>query len=389
MTVSTIERTDRYVVGNYTRFPVAFERGDGRRLYDENGKAYLDMFSGLGVSCLGHGHAGLSAAVASQAAALMHTSNLYYHAAAAELAEALCEKTFADRVFFCNSGAEAVEAAIKLARRAATDRYRIVTAHGSFHGRTLGALAATGQPGLQEGFGPMPDGFTHVPFGDIDAAAQAVDEATAAVLVEPIMGEGGVIVPPDGYLKRLRDLCDRKGAFLIFDEVQTGVGRTGTLYAYEGENAPPDILVSAKGLAGGLPVGAVLTTETIGRALTPGSHGTTFGANPVVCATALAVLRAFDAENILANCRSQGERLQNGLRNLASRHGGVKQIRGRGLMVGMEMEAPARPIVERALQNGLIINATAGTVLRFLPPLNITGAEIDEGLAILEAAVTA
>ncbi len=388
MTLSTIERTDRCIVGNYARFPLAFVRGEGRRLYDESDKAYLDMFSGLGVSCLGYGHAGLSQAIARQAAALIHTSNLYYHAPAARLAEVLCDRTFADRVFFCNSGAEAVEAAIKLARRAAGERYRIVATHGSFHGRTLGALAATGQPGLQEGFGPMPDGFRHVVYGDSHAAAEAVDESTAAILVEPIMGEGGVVVPPTGYLQRLRELCDREGILLIFDEVQTGVGRTGSLYAYEQENAVPDILVSAKGLAGGLPVGAVLTTETISRAFTPGSHGTTFGANPVVCAAGLAVFEAFDEEEILLNCRAAGERLQAGLRAIASHHDGVKEVRGRGLMVAMEMEGQARPIVERAMEEGLIINATAGNVLRFLPPLNITSAEIDEGVALLEGVLT-
>lgn len=384
MTPSSIELTERYIVGNYARFPVAFARGEGRRLYDETGKSYLDMFSGLGVSCLGHGHVGLTEAIVHQAATLLHTSNLYYHAPAAGLAKTLCDRTFAERVFFCNSGAEAVEAAIKLARRAAGERHRIIATHGSFHGRTLGALAATGQPDLREGFGPMPGGFTHVAYADYDAVAEAVDKTTAAVLVEPIMGEGGVVVPPESYLRDLRELCDREGLLLILDEVQTGMGRTGTLYAYEREEARPDILISAKGLAGGLPVGAVLTTEAIARAFTPGSHGTTFGANPVVCAAASAVLEAFDSEDILANCRDSGEHLLAGLRKIAECRDDVKEVRGRGLMIAIELSGPARPIVDRALEHGLVINATAGTVLRFLPPLNITKEEIDEGLSILE-----
>jgi predicted acetylornithine/succinylornithine family transaminase len=385
--LSIIEATDRYTTGNYARFPVAFVRGEGRRLFDEAGNSYLDLFSGLAVSCLGHGHVGLAEAIAKQAATLLHTSNLYYHEPGARLAERLVEATFADRVFFCNSGTEATEAAIKMARRAIPDRFRIVTMSGSFHGRTLGALAATGQPDLQEGFGPMPGGFSHVPFGDIDAVTDQINDETAAVMVEPIIGEGGIRIPPDGYLTELRAACDKAGALLIFDEVQTGVGRTGTLYAYQGLDVTPDILASAKGLAGGIPIGAVLASEKAAAAFVAGAHGSTFGANPVACAAASAVLDAFDDENVLENVRRSGEHLDRRLRELAADRSDVAEVRGRGLMYGMELKRPARPVVDAALAAGVILNATAGTVVRFLPPLTVTIDEIDEGMAVLAKAL--
>ena len=287
---SVIEATDRYTTQNYARYPVAFTHGKGCRLYDESGREYLDLFAGLAVSSLGHAHPALVDAVREQVGKLVHTSNLYYHEPGARLAQRLVELTFADRVFFCNSGAEANEAAIKMARRAAGGRYKIIAAHGSFHGRTYGALAATGQPGLQEGFGPMLEGFVHVEPGNADAVAEVIGDDTAAVIVEPIIGEGGVVVPPAGYLKDLRRICDRAGARLILDEVQTGNGRTGTLFAYEHEGVGPDIVTTAKGLGGGLPIGAVLAREDVAAAFVPGSHGTTFGANPVCCAAGLAVV---------------------------------------------------------------------------------------------------
>jgi len=380
---SIIEATDRFTTRNYTRYPVAFVSGHGSRLVDENGKSYLDFFSGLAVSALGHGHAGLARAIADQAAKLIHTSNLYYHEPAARLAQRLVERTFADRVFFCNSGTEANEAAIKMARRHGSGRYEIVSAFRSFHGRTLGALAATGQPDLQEGFGPMPGGFVHVPFDDVSAAEAAVGPKTAAVLVEPIIGEGGVIVPSPGYLGALREICDRAGALLIFDEVQTGVGRTGTLYAYEQLDVTPDILTSAKGLGGGLPIGALLAREEAANGFVPGSHGSTFGANPVACSAALAVLDALD-DGVLDNAVHAGQRLGERMCELTGTHAIVKQARGRGLMCGIELDRPARPLVERALDLGLILNATAGTVIRIIPPLVITPAEIDEGCAVID-----
>jgi acetylornithine aminotransferase len=384
----TIELTDRYTTANYARFPVAFVRGQGCRLWDEDGKEYLDMFSGLGVACLGYGHKGLSDAVAAQTALLMHTSNLFYNQASALLAQTLVERSFADRVFFCNSGTEANEAAIKMARRAGGERYEVVSAIGSFHGRTLGSLAATGQGDLREGYGPMPEGFIHVAYNDAAAMAEAVGARTAAVMVEPVLGEGGVVVPSAGYLGALRDICDSCGALLILDEVQTGVGRSGTLYAYQTSGITPDILTTAKGLAGGLPIGAVLATETAAAAFVAGTHGSTFGANPVVCRAALAVLAAFDDEGVLENCRRSGEYLRCRLEEFASKRDDIVEVRGSGLMLGMELRRPARPLVEAALAHGLVINATAATVLRFLPPLIISCEEIDEGMAKLAHAMT-
>jgi acetylornithine/N-succinyldiaminopimelate aminotransferase len=385
--LSIIAATDRYTTGNYARFPVAFVSGSGCRLIDEDGRSYLDFFSGLAVSALGHGHAGLADAIAAQAKRLVHTSNLYYHEPGARLAERLVARTFADRVFFCNSGTEANEAAIKMARRFGAGRHEIVTAFGSFHGRTLGALAATGQPDLQEGFGPMPAGFVHVAFDDIGAAERAMGPATAAVMVEPIIGEGGILVPSDDYLRALRDLCDRHGALLIFDEIQTGVGRTGALYAYERLGVTPDILTSAKGLAGGMPIGAVLATERAAAVFVPGSHGSTFGANPVCCQAALIVLDELDA-GVLTNVSRSGARLAKRLTELAAKHAMIRELRGLGLIHGIEIDRPARPLVERALGHGLVINATAGNVIRIVPPLVISGAEIDEGTAILDRVLT-
>jgi len=378
-----IKTTDRFTTGNYARMPVAFVRGQGCRLWDDRGKSYLDMFSGLAVSALGHGHPGLASAIADQAATLMHTSNIYYHEPGARLAEQLVASSFAERVFFCNSGSEATEAAIKMARRANPDRHEIISAFKSFHGRTLGALAATGQADLREGFGPMPGGFVHVPYGDTAAAREATGEHTAAILVEPIIGEGGVLVPPPGYLAGLREICDSCGIALIFDEVQTGVGRTGTLYAYQDLDVVPDILASAKGLAGGLPIGAVLASEAAARGFVPGSHGSTFGANPVACRAALVVLDALENEGVLENCRASGQHLGGRLTALADGRDDVSEARGRGLMWGLELKRPARPLVEAALEHGLILNATAGNVVRFLPPLIITSDEIDEGLEVL------
>ncbi|RMF21808.1 MAG: acetylornithine transaminase [Deltaproteobacteria bacterium] len=385
--LTTIEATDRYTVPNYARFPVAFVRGEGRRLWDENGKVYLDMLSGLGVSSLGHGHPDLVAAIRDQAAALLHTSNLYYHRPGALLAERLVERTFADRVFFCNSGTEANEAAIKMARRFSGGRHEIVSALKSFHGRTMGALAATGQPQLHEGFGPMPQGFVHVPYDDVGALERAIGPDTAAVLIEPILGESGVIVPSEGYLEAVRGLCDRAGALLIVDEVQTGAGRCGHLLAHEYENIRPDLCTMAKGLAGGLPIGAVLASEAVAQAFVPGTHGSTFGANPVSCSAALAVLDALFDGGVLEHCREVGEYLGGRLSELAGRRDDVLEARGRGLMRAIELKGQAKPVVERALELGLIVNATAGSVVRMLPPLTITREEIDEGVELLERAL--
>jgi acetylornithine/N-succinyldiaminopimelate aminotransferase len=380
---SVMAATDRCTTGNYARFPVAFTHGNGCRLYGEDGREYLDLFAGLAVSSLGHAHPALVAAIREQAGKLLHTSNLYYHEPGARLAEKLVELTFADRVFFCNSGAEANEAAIKMARRASNGRYRIVSVHGSFHGRTYGALAATGQPSLQEGFGPMLEGFVHVEPCNADAVAEAVDGDTAAVLVEPIIGEGGAVVPPEGYLAALREICDRSGARLILDEVQTGNGRTGKLFAYEHEGIVPDIVTTAKGLGGGLPIGAVLAREDVASAFVPGSHGTTFGANPVCCAAALAVLDQLTTGGVTENAARVGAYLLAKLQAALGGRDDVVEIRGKGLLIGVEMKTDTKPVVKALLERGVVANSTAGTVLRIIPPLILTEAEADEGVAAI------
>ncbi|MFP6610085.1 MAG: acetylornithine transaminase [Deltaproteobacteria bacterium] len=383
----TKETTDSYTVANYARFPVALVRGEGCRVWDEDGRSYLDMMAGIAVSALGHAHPGLVRAISEQAATLLHTSNLFYNEPSARLAEQLVNRSFASRVFFCNSGTEANEAAIKMARRSDATRHGIVSSHDSFHGRTMASLAATGQGALREGFGPMPEGFTHVAYNDTAALAEAADENTAAVLVEPLLGEGGVVVPDDDYLARVREICDQAGCLMILDEVQTGMGRTGTLFAYEPSGAVPDILTTAKGLAGGIPIGAVLATEKASAALVAGSHGTTFGGNPVACRASLALLEAFDNDAVIDNCKRSGAHLLAALKKLAGTRSDVVDVRGKGLLVGMELDRPARPVVEAALAEGLLVNSTADTVLRFLPPLIISTDEIDEGIDMLGRAL--
>ena len=383
-----IEATDRTQVGVYARYPVAFVRGQGARLWDADGKSYLDFFTGLAVANLGHAHPRVVAAIREQSEKLLHASNVYYNEPAARLGVALTESSFADRVFFCNSGAEANEAAIKLARRYGArqrgGRYEILTTYGSFHGRTIATISATAQEKYQSGFQPLLQGFRYVPFGDVEAMAQAVREETVAILVEPIQGEGGVNVPPDGYLRRLRDLCDHKGLLLLLDEVQVGMGRTGTLFAHEQDGIRPDVVTLAKALGGGVPIGAMLTIEEIARTLDIGAHGSTFGGNPLACAAGVAVLETIAAERLLDNCRAIGARLRERLARLAAEHPMIRQVRGRGLILGIELDRPGRPLVGAALERGLVINCTAETVIRLLPPLTLSAAEADEGLAILE-----
>jgi acetylornithine/N-succinyldiaminopimelate aminotransferase len=383
-----IEATDRTQVGVYARYPVAFVRGQGARLWDADGKSYLDFFTGLAVNNLGHAHPRVVAAIREQSEKLLHASNVYYNEPAARLGVALTESSFADRVFFCNSGAEANEAAIKLARRYGArqrdGRYEILTTYGSFHGRTIATISATAQEKYQSGFQPLLQGFRYVPFGDVEAMAEAVREETVAILVEPIQGEGGVNVPPEGYLRRLRELCDRKRLLLLLDEVQVGMGRTGTLFAYEQDGIRPDVVTLAKALGGGVPIGAMLTIDEIAQTLDTGAHGSTFGGNPLACAAGVAVLETIAAERLLDNCRAIGARLRERLAGLAAELPMIRQVRGRGLILGIELDRPGRPLVGAALDRGLVINCTAETVIRLLPPLTLSAAEADEGLAILE-----
>ncbi|HEY8488063.1 MAG TPA: aspartate aminotransferase family protein [Thermaerobacter sp.] len=380
---------------NYRRLPVAFVRGQGAWLYDEAGRAWLDCTSGIGVTVLGHAHPAVTEAIGRQAAELLHCSNLYRIPQQEELARRLAGLTGLDCAFFCNSGAEANEAAIKLARRygwlrrggGAGAAPEIIAFTGSFHGRTLGALAATGQPHYHEGFGPLPAGFRHVPFNDLEAVEAAITPATCAILVEPVQGEGGVVPPAPGFLAGLRELCDRHGLLLIADEVQTGCGRTGTFLAMQGEGVRADVVTLAKALANGVPIGAMLADGRLAEVLGPGTHASTFGGNPLAAAAALATLEVLEREDLPARAATLGAHLRQRLEAVARRHPGCQEVRGRGLMLGLVLDGPAQPVVEACFAEGLLVTVAGGRVVRFLPPLTITAAELDEAVARLERAL--
>jgi len=373
----------------YGRYPIVAERGEGCRLWDVDGKAYLDFLAGVAVNNLGHCHPKVVAALREQAGRLLHCSNFYHIPQQVELAEWLCEHSFAERVFFCNSGAEANEAAMKLARKHSNekhgeDRFEVITALASFHGRTIGAISATGQEKVKAGFTPMLEGFKHVPFGDVEAMRQAITPQSCAIMLEPLQGEGGVNVAPSGYLKAVRELCDEFDLLLIFDEVQVGCGRTGTLWAYEQDEVIPDAMTLAKALAGGPPIGALLTTEGLATSLGPGTHGSTFGGNPLVCAAALAAMQTINEKTLLDNCRAMGAYLTEKLEQLKGKYSFIKEIRGRGLIIGVELDIEGGPLVVKAMERGLLMNCTVGNVLRFVPPLIVNRAEIDEAMTILD-----
>ncbi len=375
------ELSAAWEMGVYQRYPVAFTGGCGVYLSDGQGKSYLDLFAGVAVSQLGYSHPRLTAAVR-DGAGLLHLSNHYHCVERALLARRLGELSSGMRVFFVNSGTEAVEAAIKLIRKWGGERRRIITTLGSFHGRTLGALAATGQSKYQRDFEPLPGGFAHVPFDDLTATEEAVDEHTAAVMVEPIQGEGGIHPASLAYLRGLRQLADQRGILLVFDEVQCGLGRTGSLFAYQEYDVEPDIVVLAKGLGGGVPIGAVLAKPDVAAAFVPGDHGSTFGGNPLSCRAALAVLAAIEEEDILERVRRVGRFLREGLQKLAAGCPAIREIRGMGLMIGAELAFPARPVAEACLRHGLLVGVSDRT-LRFEPPLILTEEEAEHGLAIL------
>lgn len=379
---------DRYLMNTYARTPISIVRGRGSRVYDLEGREYLDFVAGIAVNVLGHGHPDLVAAIQKQAQHLLHASNLYYTEPQTKLAKMLVEHSFAKKVFFCNSGAEANEAAIKLARRYAhqkygAERYEIITMLQSFHGRTMATLTATGQEKVQKGFEPLVPGFIHVPFNNLSAVEQAVSGKTAAIMVEPVQGEGGVRVADKSYLKGLHDFCRQRDILLIFDEVQTGMGRTGTLFAYEQFGVAPDIMTLGKGLGGGLPIGACLATETAAAAFEPGTHASTFGGNPVCCAAGLAVLRTLLEGRVLEHGRRMGNYLAHGLQDMKDRLPMVKEARGLGLLQGLELTVDGKPIVTDCLARGLLINCTADRVLRFVPPLIIAQTDIDRLLDLL------
>ncbi|UCD83620.1 MAG: aspartate aminotransferase family protein [Deltaproteobacteria bacterium] len=379
-----IEQLQKHLINNYNRLPVVLVKGKGCRVWDSNDQQYLDFASGIAVNNLGHCHPRVVRAIQAQAKKLIHVSNFYYIEPQIELARLLTDNSFADRVFFGNSGSEANEAAIKLARKYGNEvlggKYEIITAYGSFHGRTIATVTATGQEKFHTGFQPLLSGFKYIPFNDLEAARTAISPKTCALMVEPIQGEGGVILPSDIYLKGLKKICREKGILLIYDEVQVGMGRTGRLFAYENYGAPPDIMTLAKSLGGGVAIGAMLTTEKLARSLTPGSHASTFGGNPLATAAGVAAVSAILEDGVLENCRKMGKYLHAQLTGLRNRFGFIKDIRGKGLMIGVEIEFEGAEIVKRCLEKGLLINCTAGKVLRFLPPLIVTKKEIDEAI---------
>ena len=379
---------DQYLMGTYARQPISIVRGRGTKVYDLEGREYVDFVGGIAVNLLGHGHPDLVLAVQKQAAQLIHTSNLYYTEPQVRLAQMLVDHSFADQVFFCNSGAEANEAAIKLARRYSHDKYgagrfEIITMKQSFHGRTMATLTATGQEKVQKGYEPLVPGFSYVTFNHLAELQHALTDKTAAIMLEPIQGEGGVHVVSREYLKAVRELCTQRDILLIFDEVQTGMGRTGTLFAYEQLNVQPDIMTLAKGLGGGVPIGACLATAPVAKTFGPGSHASTFGGNPLACAAALAVFRVLLDGRVLDQARRMGEYLSKGLSECKDRHHLVRDVRGLGLLQGMEVEMDAKTVVGDCLKRGFLVNAAGEHVLRFIPPLIITQLEVDRLLEVL------
>ena len=387
-----IDRESKYLFQNYGRQPLVIERGEGSRVWDSDGNEYLDFVGGLAVTSLGHAHPAVTAAAAAQAERLIHVSNLYYTTPMIELAELLVENSPLDRVFFCNSGTEAIEAAIKIARRYGHDEregaHGIIAMDDGFHGRSLGALAATGTARYREPFAPMPGGFSHVPWNDLDSLREATDQNTVAVLMEPLQGEGGVNVPASGYLEGVRRWCDENGLLLILDEIQSGIGRTGTLWAHEQDGIEPDIMCVAKGLAGGLPIGAVLAREELAAHLAPGDHATTFGANPVAAAAGAAVLRYIFENDVLARARRASERLLARLRRMEEEIPAVTEVRGRGLLlaVGLSTEAAAS-VVAISRDRGLLVNNVRPDRLRLMPSLIVSDEDVDRACLILEEAI--
>ena len=386
--MSLINEAEQYIFSTYKRFPIALLRGKGTRVWDQDGKEYLDFVSGLAVCSLGHCHPKVIEAIEAQAKTLLHVSNLFHIKPQIELARLLVENSFADKVFFCNSGAEANEGAIKLTRKymrdKKEDRFEIIAMHNSFHGRTLATVTVTGQDKFKEGFDPLLPGFKHVPFNDLDAVRKAVADKTAAVMVEPIQGEGGVNCPSENYFKELKAFCDEKKLLLIFDEIQVGLGRTGKLFAYEHYGITPDIMTLAKSLAGGLPIGALLARDEIARSFIPGTHASTFGGNPLVTAAGIAAFTALKDPALLENCRTVGAYFMGELNQLKKNHSVIREVRGKGLIIGMELMIPGGDIVNKCLERGVLINCVQDTVLRFLPPLIVTKKEVDHVVALLD-----
>jgi len=382
MSQHLMNTADKVIAKTYKRFPIVITKGNGCSLWDTEGKKYIDFVSGIAVCNLGHAHPKISEALSKQADILLHVSNLYYTEPQIELACKLTENSFADRVFFCNSGAEANEAAIKLARKYFKDkgeqeRYRIVTMEKSFHGRTMATLSATGQDKIRKGFEPILEGFDHIPFNDIDALQKSIGSSTCAVLLEPIQGEGGVRCPDPDYLKTVRRLCDEAEILLIFDEIQTGMGRTGKFFAYEHFGIEPDIMTLAKALANGLPIGAMLAREEVAEAFAPGTHASTFGGTPIITAASIQVVKVLLEEELIPHCKKMGEYFKEKLSGLKAKHESIADVRGMGLLLGMKLNVEGESIVKSCMEKGFLINCIQGNILRFIPPLIVEKEEID------------
>jgi len=381
-----LQNYNNYVVGSYTRSGIVFVKGKGSYLWDIDGKKYLDFFPGWGVSGLGHCHPAVVKAIKEQSEKLIHIANNHYHPWQGLLAKRLSELSFGGKAFFCNSGAEANEAAIKLTRLYGRNRgrYKIISMENSFHGRTLATVTMTGQKKYSEPFEPLPAGFLSVPFNDFDALKSAVDEETAGVIIEPVQGEGGINVAEREYLKKVRALCDEKGIVLIFDEVQTGFGRTGEFFAYQNFGIVPDIMTLAKTLGGGFPVGAMLAKRELADLMVPGTHASTFGGSPLACASCLAVIETIEKEKLLKNVREMGEYLYQKLLYLKDKYPLITKVKGLGLMRAMELEGEGNWLVSLCAEDGLLINCTHGNVIRIMPAITVNKDEIDEGIEIID-----
>ena len=384
-----MERERRFLLPTYNRYPIALERGKGVFLYDCEGNRYLDFVAGLGVSALGHAHPRVVKVIRDQAARAIHFSNLYYNEYQGRLAEKLCQLSGLNRAFFSNSGTEAIEGSIKLARLAGhraggEAKSQLVALEGSYHGRTFGAMSLTGQNKYRKGFEPLLEEVKFVPRNDLEALRSAINDQTCAIVLEPIFGEGGIYECSTGFLQECRALADRHRAALIFDEIQCGLGRTGTIFAFQAFGVTPDIVAIAKPIAAGLPLGAFLAKETFASAISAGQHGTTFGGGPLACRVALEYLAIVEEERLLENVMRVGTYLQEQLKALAERHGAVKEVRGRGLIQGLQLAVPTRPIVEEALAEGVLFNSTQDTVLRFLPPFLLQEKHVDKGMRVLK-----
>ncbi|RMF90072.1 MAG: acetylornithine transaminase [Methanobacteriota archaeon] len=378
-----IEEERRLIAHTYLRQPIMIKEASGAEVKDVHGKTYIDFFSGIAVNNVGHCHPAVVEAIKKQAERLIHTSNIYYTEPQLKLARLLNDISGGYRSFFCNSGAEANEAAIKLARKH-TGKSNIITAENSFHGRTLATLAATGQERYRQGFDPLPEGFSHVPFGDAEAVEEAITEETAAVMIEPIQGEGGVVVPPEDYLRKVAATCEKRGVLLILDEVQTGFGRTGDVFAWQGYGVEPDIFTVAKALGGGMPIGAMLARPEVMDSFGPGDHASTFGGNPVACAAAAASVEVILREGLAERARELGRYLIQRLEELQERHPSIREVRGRGLMIGVELDSPCQEVVDRAREKGLLLNCVHEKTLRLAPPLIIDRPLIDEAVQTLD-----